>query len=97
MTCTEALDFLLDALQPAVTHLRREGFDVQRKGGGDLEIEVVRVAPAPAPPAELNGQWSSALGYTGEVCPNPNCRSVRMVSTGACSTCQDCGTTGGCG
>ncbi len=33
--------------------------------------------------------------YTGAVCPT--CGGGRMVASGTCETCQDCGSTGGCG
>lgn len=36
-------------------------------------------------------------GYTGEICMNPECRSVRMRRDGACSFCEDCYSTTGCG
>lgn len=36
-----------------------------------------------------------AAGYTGDICDK--CGSHRMVRTGACQTCQDCGAAGSCG
>ena len=33
-------------------------------------------------------------GYTGEFCDQ--CFGVRMIKTGTCSTCQECGVTTGC-
>tara|TARA_R110002167_G_scaffold9653_3_gene44737 strand:+ start:1802 stop:2134 length:333 start_codon:yes stop_codon:yes gene_type:complete len=33
-------------------------------------------------------------GYTGEFCDQ--CFGVRMVKSGTCSTCQECGATTGC-
>jgi len=33
-------------------------------------------------------------GFTGNTCSN--CGSARMVTSGHCETCQDCGTTTGC-
>jgi hypothetical protein len=38
---------------------------------------------------------AQAEAFTGEVCDG--CGGFRVVRTGKCSTCQDCGTTGGCG
>lgn len=35
--------------------------------------------------------------YTGEVCQNPKCRSVRMRREGTCSYCEDCFSSTGCG
>jgi hypothetical protein len=36
-----------------------------------------------------------AASFTGDLCPD--CGSFLMVRTGTCATCQNCGTTGGCG
>lgn len=52
------------------------------------------------PYAEVNGPARARVqardqGYTGDVCHC--CGSIKMVRTGACSACQDCGTSGGCG
>jgi ribonucleoside-diphosphate reductase alpha chain len=33
-------------------------------------------------------------GYTGEQCPA--CGSMRVKRNGACTLCEDCGTTSGC-
>lgn len=35
-----------------------------------------------------------AMGYTGDTCMV--CQSTRMLRTGHCSTCQDCGSTTDC-
>ena len=44
-------------------------------------------------PAEQNGNgWQPE--YTGDECDL--CGSSRMIRSGVCSTCQDCGTTSGC-
>jgi hypothetical protein len=40
---------------------------------------------------------TSRDGFTGEMCPMPDCGSFRMVRTGTCSICLDCYTSGGCG
>ena len=51
------------------------------------------------PPAGVNGVHISATSKyaetSGECCDA--CGSFRMVRTGACQTCQDGGTAGGCG
>jgi hypothetical protein len=39
-------------------------------------------------------QLDTVHEYTGEVCTC--CQGSRMVRTGKCSTCLDCGETGGC-
>lgn len=36
-----------------------------------------------------------SMQYTGDVCTN--CGSGKMRRSGTCATCQDCGTTSGCG
>lgn len=53
-------------------------------------------------PAAATGQfralWSEmepAVEYAGECCTT--CGSINMIRTGACKTCQDCGSAGGCG
>jgi len=46
----------------------------------------------PRPP---KGNERPLAQYTGEHCDN--CGGLEMVRTGACSTCQQCGTSGGCG
>lgn len=33
-------------------------------------------------------------GYTGNICDA--CGGLRMVRTGVCETCQDCGASNGC-
>jgi ribonucleoside-diphosphate reductase alpha chain len=35
-----------------------------------------------------------AQGYTGEMCES--CGSSRVKRNGACTVCEDCGTTSGC-
>jgi hypothetical protein len=84
MNCADALDYLIDAMQPAVTHLRREGFDVVMPDGSELVLTVVRLKGFAAPPA-----------YTGELCPK--CGSAKMRRAGACSVCEECGESSGCG
>lgn len=39
-------------------------------------------------------QMARAQGYTGEFCPE--CGGVKMIRSGTCSHCGDCGTTTGC-
>jgi len=63
------------------------------------------IAPAPAPadahPVAAQAAHADeyttvrAAGYTGNVCSA--CGSMRMRRAGACETCEDCGTTSGCG
>ena len=37
-----------------------------------------------------------AMGYTGNACQNEDCGSTRMVISGHCEVCLDCGTSSGC-
>ena len=55
----------------------------------DMSVEVVHNKPNQT----LSVIKSNNI-YTGEVCSE--CNSDKMVSTGTCSTCQECGTTSGC-
>ncbi len=48
-------------------------------------------APNPAEPAETE----EPIKLYGETCPN--CGSSNLFKTGVCKTCNDCGTTTGCG
>lgn len=40
-------------------------------------------------------QVAESSGYSGDECDM--CGSMRMRRTGVCLTCEDCGTSGGCG
>ncbi len=49
-------------------------------------------------PHQSNGNKvlvAAGCGYTGNACPS--CGSVRVVRSGACETCNECGTTSSCG
>lgn len=52
---------------------------------------VVNQAPTPSP---VKTAPPVTLGYTGETCRR--CGSFAMRRTGACSTCEACGESGGC-
>jgi hypothetical protein len=51
------------------------------------------------PLEESNGTCTTKknreLGYTGNVCDS--CGSIKMVRSGTCEVCQECGRTSGCG
>lgn len=47
------------------------------------------------PPAVIPITSARASGYTGDVCQH--CQGSRMVRSGACLRCEDCGQTTGCG
>ena len=54
----------------------------------EMKADTLPATPTPEPtPIEQ--------GFTGDMCDS--CGGVRMVRTGTCATCMDCGTTGGCG
>lgn len=42
----------------------------------------------------LNGNAGKETSYTGDPCDT--CGSYRVMRTGKCGTCQDCGSTSGC-
>lgn len=44
--------------------------------------------------ATLTTHQARSVGFTGNPCPI--CESMRMVHTGHCDTCQECGNTTGC-
>lgn len=41
------------------------------------------------------GQYRS-MGYTGDMCTNPDCGSMRMRHNGTCLVCEACGQSSGC-
>jgi hypothetical protein len=63
---------------------------------GQEQTDALRafVAGRRSPSGEAKAR-SVGMGFTGDTCSN--CGSMRMVRTGTCSTCQECGTTSGCG
>lgn len=85
-----------------MTICAREGDAWVRKA----TVSFVRDAPAedttsstpPAPPPEMSGctiaTGESAACFTGDICTH--CGNGRMVRSGACSKCLDCGESGGC-
>jgi ribonucleoside-diphosphate reductase alpha chain len=67
--------------------------------GGKLEDPVAMIAGEAAPVtagATRQARYAEAKskGYTGEQCPA--CGSMRVKRNGACTVCEDCGTTSGC-
>lgn len=53
-----------------------------------------RPRPVREPPPVSSGADKGGAGYSGDTCPQ--CQGTRMVRSGTCSTCQDCGGTSGC-
>ena len=54
------------------------------------QIHTVRAAET----QKLKYREAKTKGYTGEQCPA--CGSMRVKRNGACTVCEDCGTTSGC-
>ncbi len=67
------------------------------RGSGELHKPKYRALWEEIVFPNTNGQSSAkSLGYTGSVCGK--CGSTRMVRTGTCERCEECGeTSGGCG
>ncbi len=62
--------------------------------------ELTSIRPEPTsnlpPPSPLTTGREQMIdrGFTGNFCPD--CGSARMIRTGTCETCQDCGANTGC-
>lgn len=56
-----------------------------------IELEPPQPALAATEPGDPR-----ARGYTGNTCQNQDCGSVRMVVSGHCEVCLDCGSSSGC-
>ncbi len=73
---------------------------VERAQRGTPVAEPTAVDPAPAsnlpPPTPLATGREEMIGsgFTGNFCPD--CGSARMVRSGTCETCQECGANTGC-
>jgi hypothetical protein len=87
-------DAAAEALAQWVRNVVNDGFRIE-----GLNIEAVKIFdtditnPIPDPPKVRPPVQSPA--YTGHICPD--CSSSRVVPSGSCETCQDCGSTTGCG
>jgi ribonucleoside-diphosphate reductase alpha chain len=83
---------------------RERAESLKREFQQQREREVPATAPAPAGAAGENvfpaaigssrRKEARAKGYTGEQCGE--CGSMRVKRNGACTVCEDCGTTSGC-
>lgn len=62
--------------------------------GAFVRTEAAATGRFRAASAEMVVMDTNGAGYTGDCCAV--CGSSRMVRTGACATCQECGTSGGC-
>ena len=59
-------------------------------------VAHVLIAEVDEPVAERpSTEVAKIAGFTGETCTN--CSSIRVVRTGACTTCLDCNSSSGCG
>lgn len=66
---------------------------LRRKPVVDVSDTLLSSGAEPAKPSMTTHQAKS-VGFTGDPCPQ--CGSMRMVHTGHCNTCQECGSTTGC-
>ena len=60
--------------------------------GKNIQIQRLLIEKNETPPRQPEPE---SPAYTGMMCGD--CGSHRMVRTGSCETCQDCGAAGGCG
>jgi hypothetical protein len=63
---------------------------------------VAQTSPDPAPPLQASPlrpvsrtEQARASGYSGDTCHK--CGSLKVIRTGTCGTCQDCGESTSCG
>jgi hypothetical protein len=70
-----------------------------QEGSGEYRAfleELALVAASVVEAKPVSHHAARDMGFTGNVCGR--CSSSKMVRTGPCETCQECGTTsGGCG
>lgn len=98
--CTSILDYIVRSL--AIDYLGRTDLIHGNSQVVEIETESEPVVTNEIKTREIiidNDDHDDKLiaisaGYTGEACCN--CGSMRMVKSGTCSTCQECGTTSGC-
>ncbi|AOG03326.1 vitamin B12-dependent ribonucleotide reductase [Bosea sp. RAC05] len=64
------------------------------------DIGVLKLFPEPAQKVVSDSaarrSQATMMGYTGDLCQNPNCGSDRVRKTGTCTVCESCHTTSGC-
>ncbi len=79
-------------------HLGKEPSNTNEDNREDLlEEELVTTQISDRGSAQVSYslvQAARSMGFTGETCKN--CNSIRMVQSGTCSVCLDCGHTTGC-
>lgn len=98
--CTSILDYIMRSL--AIDYLGRTDLIHGNSQVIEVEKESEPIVTEEIVIKEIiidNDDYDDKLtaisaGYTGESCCN--CGSMRMVKSGTCSTCQECGTTSGC-
>lgn len=89
MDKSEALDLIIENLQPALNKIAESGWTVR-----DFDIVICPVPP-PTPPPPPKQNVSDGASYTGYSCLA--CQSTRMQWRGSCQLCLDCGETTSCG
>lgn len=95
--CTSILDCIMRSL--AIDYLNRTDLIHGNSQAHIIEVEtesepIVTKAIIIEDNSYDDKSTAISAGYTGESCCN--CSSMRMVKSGTCSTCQECGTTSGC-
>ena len=70
--------------------------DVPAAAGGELRLwpNEFRPARAKAPAPKMTITAAKESGYTGDPCTT--CGSMRIVRSGSCAKCDECGNTSGC-
>lgn len=89
---------ILDGVSAVIESLTWWGAHVKTSVGSGkfraLHSEMVPGAKGVAQPLPEKKPSPREQGYTGDPCPT--CGSIRMKRSGACSVCEDCGTSNGC-
>lgn len=85
----------LHRTKAVIRHLTDWGAHLFAEAAGTRQYRAVFMEMEPL--HRVNGEMSAAVeaGYTGDVCEQ--CGSFRMKRAGTCLTCDDCGTSSGCG
>ena len=86
--------FDLQALTACVVAVRSEGPPVPESASAALRpARTARLDPTGLGPPS-RPEYARGGAFTGDSCNA--CGSLALVRSGACTTCQDCGTTSGC-
>lgn len=97
----ERLDALLanpcDETAINVTQAVRRVFRILGLFDEPVQEQAPPKLPAPVLAGSSKSSAARSYGFTGEMCSKPGCGSFRVMQTGTCRTCQDCGQNNGCG